>query len=135
MDLFAQRHCVFVLGRRRIDRVGHAILLALAEVVDQQVSRDGGYPGHEGPAFDVIGLQGAVHLDEDLLGEVLGVVARARKAIADVVDAPVVALHDLLPGSRVARNTAADQHGGDLRVFQLALPGTPGFLTRLVRQP
>ena len=73
------------------------------------------------PRSTSYGLQGAVHLNEDFLGEVLGIVARAGKSIADVVDAPVIALHNFLPRSRIARNTAAYQHGGDLRVFQLAL--------------
>ena len=40
----------------------------------------------------------------------------------------VVALHNLLPRSRVARDTAAYQHGGELRVFQTFHSlGTPGF--------
>src|SRR5580704_1376673 len=122
MDLFAQRHGIFVLGSRCIQRIGHAILLALAEVIDQQVSRDSGYPSHECPAFDIVGLKGTIHFNENFLGEILSIVARAGKAVADVVNAPVVALHDLLPRRGVARKTAAYQHGGDLRVFQSLAP-------------
>src|SRR6185369_3254488 len=73
------------------------------------------------------------HLDEDFLGEVLGVVARSGEAIADVVNAPVVALNDLLPGHDVAGYAATDQHGNDLGVFQPALPGTPGLPEALPR--
>src|SRR5713101_7444180 len=114
LDLVAQRHRVLVFGRGCVQRVGHAILLALAEVVHQQVAGDGGDPGHEGAALDVVGTQRTEHLDEDFLGKILGVVARTGEAIADVVDAPVVALHDFLPGHYVAGYAATDQHSNDL---------------------
>src|SRR3984885_15989937 len=123
-----------MLGSRCIQRIGHAILLAFAEVIDQQVARDGGYPSHERPSFDVVGLKGTIHFNENFLGEILGIVARAGKAIADVVNAPVVALHDLLPRRGVARKTAAYQHGGDLLVVQnLALLELPA--SQLRRMP
>ena len=78
-------------------------------MIDQQVAGNGGDPGHEGALTGVIGVESAVHLDEDFLGEVLGVVGVAGEAVADVVDAAVVALDDFLPGSGVSANAATDQ--------------------------
>ena len=70
----------------------------------------------------VIARKGAVHLDEDLLGEVLGIVGGAGEAVTDVVDAPIVSLHDFLPGGGVAGNTSPNQHRNDLDVFHLHSP-------------
>ena len=73
--------------------------------------------------FDVVvARKSAVHLDEDLLREVLGVVGGPSKAVADVVYPPVIGLHDFLPGSGVASDTAPDQHRNDLDVFHLRSP-------------
>src|ERR1700721_1999504 len=129
VDLLAKRHGIFVLRWRGVERVGHAVLLALAEVVNQEVSCDGGYPGHQRASLYIVRRKRPIHLNENLLGEVLSIVARARKSIANVVDASMIALHDFLPSSCVACDTAAYQHGGDLRVFQPCTPGTPGFAT------
>src|SRR5712692_7637972 len=84
---------------------------------------DGGHPGHECPAVHVIRIQGAIHLDEDLLGQIVGVVARPSEPVADVVDSPVITLDDLLPCRCVARNTATDQQSSHMGVFQVSLPG------------
>src|ERR1019366_5934599 len=117
-NLVAQGLRILVLGGHGIERIGQPVAFRLAEVVNQQVPRDGGYPGHERTLTRVIGGQGAVHLDKDLLGEVLGVLGIARKAVADVVDAPVVALNDLLPGRGVASNAATDKQSDNLGFFQ-----------------
>ncbi len=53
----------------------------------------------------------------------MGIVSRAGKAIADVIDASIVVLDDFFPGGGVAGDTAADKHRDDLEVFQPALPG------------
>jgi hypothetical protein len=66
----------------------------------------------------VVARERAIHLDEDFLREIFGVVGRSREAIADVIDTTVVGLDDFFPGSRVAGNTAADQHRDYLNVFQ-----------------
>ena len=50
--------------------------------------------------------------------------AVAGKAIADVVDAPVVALDDLLPGRSVAANAATDKQSDNLGFFQNRTPRT-----------
>ena len=96
-------------------------------MVHQKIAGNGGDPGHERAPLHIVGIQRAVHLDEDLLREVLGVIGRPREAIAGVIDSPVVALHNLLPGARIACDAATDQQGNGLCVFQPALPGTPGL--------
>src|SRR5581483_3587516 len=91
-------------------------------MVYQQISGDRTYPGDEGPFGMVVAGKSAVHLDEDLLGEVLGVVGRSRKSIANVVNTPGVSLHDFLPGGGVAGNTSPNQHRNDLDVLHLRSP-------------
>src|ERR1700677_87522 len=91
-------------------------------MIDQQVPRNRGYPGHERPLTGVIGIQCPVHLDKDLLGEVLGVLRIPRKAIADVINPPVIALDDLLPSRGVARNAATDQQSDNLGIVQKQAP-------------
>src|SRR5262249_54663494 len=117
-NLFAQRLGIFVFRGSCIQRIGHAVGFGLSEVIYQQVSGNRGYPGHERAFPALVCIQSAVHLDEDLLGEVLGVVSVARKAVADVVNAPVMALDDLFPSRRIAANTAANQQSDDLGFFQ-----------------
>jgi hydroxyethylthiazole kinase-like sugar kinase family protein len=92
-------------------------------MVDQKVAGHGCYPGHESTTLDVITTECAVHLDKDLLGQIVGVGARSGKAVANVVDATVVALDNLLPCHGVACNTATDQQSSHMGVFQVALPG------------
>ena len=109
-----------------IQRIRHSIALTLAEMVDQQISRDGGDPGHKRTLTGVIGTQGAVHLDKDFLGEVLCGFAVARKAVADVINAPVKALNDLLPGRGIATHAATDEQLNDLGFFQNQTPNLAG---------
>src|SRR5580704_9965348 len=129
LNLLTQGLRVLVSRGRRVERIGDAVLLGLAEVIDQQVAGDRRNPGDERSLRAVIARQRPVHLDEDFLGQVFGVVGRSGEAVADVVDAPVVGLNDFFPGSGVAGNTAADQHRNYLNVFQ---PCAPWEFTRYV---
>src|SRR5208283_2589352 len=70
----------------------------------------------------VITRKRAVHLDENFLGEVFGIVARSGKAVADVIYPAAIALDDFLPGGSVAGKTAPDQHRDHLDVFHLSSP-------------
>src|SRR2546430_1486298 len=124
-DLVTQRHSIFMLRNWSIQRFGHPVLFGLAKMINEQVAGDGRNPSHERCPPCVVRTQRAIHLDEDFLRKILGIVRRARETIADVIDSPVVALHNLLPGHRVASDTATDQHGNGLSVFQPSLPGTP----------
>ncbi len=47
LNLLTERLGVFMCGRGCVQRVGDAVLLGLAEVIDQQVAGDGGDPGDE----------------------------------------------------------------------------------------
>src|SRR5215470_7721418 len=110
-----------------VNGVRDPVLLGFAEVIDEEVAGHGGDPGHKGAALHVVGAERAVHLDEDFLGKVLGVVGGAGETVADVVDTAMVALDDLFPGDRVTGDAASDKSIDDLDVFQPALPRTPGF--------
>src|SRR5258708_34353497 len=87
-------------------------------MVHQQIAGDGCDPGHERSAFNVVRVEGAVHLDEALLGQILRIIARASKPVTDVVNAAIVPLDDFLPCGCVARNTATDQQSSHMGVFQ-----------------
>src|ERR1700751_582649 len=92
-----------------IDGVRDPVLLGFAEMVDEAIAGHGSDPGHEGAALDVVGAERAVHLDENFLGKVLGVVGGAGETVADVVDATMVALDDLFPGDGVTSDAASDE--------------------------
>src|SRR5947209_12674661 len=94
LDLLTQRLRILMRGRGRVQRVGDAVLLGLAEMIDQQIPRDGRNPGYERALRAVIARQRAVHLDKDFLRQVLGVVGGSRESVADVIDAPLVSLND-----------------------------------------
>jgi hypothetical protein len=104
--------------RRRIQRIRDPVALTFAEMVDQQVARNRSDPGHERTLARIVGIQGAVHLDKDLLGEVLRILGIPSKPVADVVYPPVIALHNLFPSRGIARNTATDQQSDNLGFFQ-----------------
>src|SRR5437879_2646726 len=106
LNLLREGLSVLMLGRGGVDGVGHPVLLGLAKVVDQQVTGDRRDPGDKGAFGVVVAGQRAVHLDEDLLGEVFGIVPGSGEAVADVVDTTVVGLNDFLPGGGIAANTA-----------------------------
>src|SRR6185437_1870269 len=76
--------CVAVKGH--IQRIGDAVLARAAEVIDQQVARQGGNPGLEAALVRVEAGKVAVELEEDLLRQVLGVCRRSRKPVADGID-------------------------------------------------
>ena len=82
-----------------------AALLSVRDLRVEFATRRGPLIALDGLSFDIAS------------GEVLGVVGRSGEAIANVVDASVVGLHDFLPGGGVAGNTSPNQHRDDLDVF------------------
>ena len=90
-------------------------------MVNQQVPGKGGEPGGEGPSSNVIGIEGAVNPDKDVLGEVLGIVRGVGETVTEVVDAAVVEADDLLPCGGIAGQASADQYPC-LRFFQTVPP-------------
>ncbi len=121
-DLLAKWLGIFMFGGRGIQRIRDPVALTLAEMVDQQVAGNGGDPGHKRTLARIICIESPVHLDKDLLGEVLRIVGVTSKPVADVVYPPVIALNDLLPSRGIARNTATDQQSDNLGFFQTRLP-------------
>ena len=69
--------------------------LLAAGLVEEEVGGDPVQPALEGAGG--VGRQRAEDADEDLLGEVLGVVAVAGQAVGEPVDAVGVLLDDLVP--------------------------------------
>ncbi len=85
------------LGRVLAERV-EADALAAADHVQEQVGGDPVQPALERAGG--VGGQRSEDPDEDLLGEILGVVLVARQTVGEPVDAGAVRLDDLLPGGR-----------------------------------
>src|ERR1019366_2394416 len=121
-DLLAQRLRVLMLGRRGIQGIRDSVAFAFAEMIDQQVAGNGRDPGHERALARIVGIQGAVHLDKDLLSEILRVAGIAGKAVADVVNPPVIALNDFFPSRGIAPNAATDEQSDNLGFFQNQTP-------------
>src|SRR2546421_316104 len=90
-------------------------------MVDQKIAGNRGEPCSKRALPDVIGAQSAIDLDKDVLGKVLGIVGRAGKPIAQVVDATAVKTHDLLPGCGIATQATANQEPG-LLIFHAVPP-------------
>src|SRR5262249_51777163 len=109
--------------RSRIQRIGQALLFGFAEVVNKEVASHSRDPSHEGPTIYIVRVERAIHLDENLLRQVLSIIWRSGKAITDVVDSPMITLDDLLPSGCVAGNAATDQQSSHLGIFQVLLPG------------
>jgi len=55
LNLLAQGLGVFVGGGRGVERIGDAVLLGFAEMIDQQIAGDGGDPGDERSLRAVVG--------------------------------------------------------------------------------
>ena len=78
-------------------------------MVDQQVARQRRNPCLEAALLGIEAVQIAVDLEEDVLGQVLGVAGRVGEAVADGVDTAVLAGNKLMPGVLLARNALADE--------------------------
>ena len=78
-------------------------------MIHQQIAGKRRDPGLEGTLGRVKTAQGAIELQKDLLGQVLGVRRGAGKAVADAVNAAVLGADKLLPGGRIAEKAMHDQ--------------------------
>ena len=74
--------------------------LLAAHLVEEEVGGDPVEPALEGAGR--VGRERAEDADEDLLGEVLGVVPVAGQPVGEAVDPVGVPLDDLLPGRRAS---------------------------------
>jgi hypothetical protein len=91
-------------------------------MIDQQIAGNRGYPSHERALTRVVCIQRPVHLDKDLLRKVLSILGIPGKAVADVINPPMKALHNLLPSRGIARNAATDQQSDNLGIIQNQTP-------------
>lgn len=93
------RECLTVLFATLggIHGVRKSFILSLAEVVHQKIPGDRRNPSIERGLACVKAGERSIHPNEDFLGQVLGVVSRPGKTVADVVDAPVKQFDDVLP--------------------------------------
>jgi hypothetical protein len=66
-------------------------------MIYQKVPGESGQPRSKCPFFNSIATHGAVKPDKYFLGQILGIIGRAGKPIAQVIDSPVVHTHNLLP--------------------------------------
>src|ERR1700730_2264994 len=110
--------------------VGGAFEAGTAEVVDEQVAGQRRNPGLEAAFEGVEAGEVLVELEEDVLGQVLGVTGRAGEAVADGIDAAMLRDDKLLPGLRVAGDALGKQLADGLllgllfrRALQLDLEG------------
>src|SRR5436305_8464472 len=87
-------------------------------MVHQQIAGQGGQPGGKCPFFNIIAAQSAVELDEDVLGQVLGVIRGVGKAVAEVINPAVVQADNLLPCRGVPAQASADKYPCLLLLFQ-----------------
>ena len=81
--------------------------LGPAVLVDEVVLGQGQEPGREVLA-EVVFRQGAVELEEDLLGPVLRLLAAAAELIGHVKDPPGVSVHKGFPGYLAAFQAVPD---------------------------
>ncbi len=109
------------LGRVLAEGVEADALLA-PDHVQEEVGGDAVQPALEGARR--VRRQGAEDADEDLLGEVLGVVLVSRQAVGESVDPAAVRTDDLLPRGRSPRLPV--RVGGEGRGLGLACGETGG---------
>ena len=94
-------------GRRRLEhdrvfRPSRPLLAAAAVVVDRVVARHGQQPRAERPVRLPVLVERLVHLDEDLLRQVLGLVDPPGEAVGEAEHLASVACDELPPGGLVA---------------------------------
>src|ERR1700722_5586234 len=94
-----------------VEGVAGPVKTGAAEVVDEEVSGQGGDPGLEAALLGVEAGEIFVELEEDVLGEVFCVGGGAGKTVADSVNTPVLGDDELLPGLRVTSHALAYQLG------------------------
>src|SRR6202051_3445372 len=132
-DLLAQWLRILVLRRHGIQRIRNSVAFGFAEMIDQQVPCDGSDPSHKRALARVIGIQSPVHLDKNLLGEVLSILRIPGKPVANAINPPVIPLNNLLPSRSIARNTATDQQSDNLGIIQNRLRKADASFSRFER--
>src|SRR5262249_2274066 len=130
----AGRLLVFDDGHGIVERIGDAVALGAAVMVDQKVARHAGHPSCKTAVGGAIATQGTVNPEEDILRQVFGFGAIAGKPITDVKDAARMATHKLLPGGAVSLEALLDQLGILLQ-RKVSLESTQASLRGPVKLP
>ena len=80
-------------------------------MIDQQVAGQGGDPGVEAALGRVEAAQVGVELDEDVLGQVFGVMGGGGETVAEAVYPALLGHHQLRPGPGIPIEAAPHQSG------------------------
>ena len=118
-----------LLEHQRVLVPARALLPPAAVVVDRVVPGERHQPGAEGPVRLAVLVERLVHLDEDLLRQVLGLVRLSREAIGEAEDFPRVGADELPPGSFVAATAPRQEVGvarGQKSLEARSIPATRG---------
>src|SRR3984885_2972517 len=94
-----------------VEGIAGAVQASAAKVIHQEITGKGRDPCLEAPLLGVEAGQILVELEEDLLGEVLGIGAGSGETVADGVDAAMLGDDQLLPGRGAACHPLAYQSG------------------------
>src|ERR1700728_218191 len=94
-----------------IERIGDPLLARAAKVINQQIARQGRDPGGEAALGRIESAQVGVDLDEDVLGQIFGIVRGSRESVAERVYPALLGGHQLRPRSGIAVEAALDQAG------------------------
>src|SRR5262249_20641586 len=103
------RFFLFEPGQGVVERVSDAVAFGPPVMVNEEVAGDASHPGGKAAVRRVVTPQRAVDAQEDILAQILGLVAIAGETVAQIVDSPRVPPHKLLPGRTVAREALLNQ--------------------------
>ena len=78
-------------------------------MVDDVISANTDHPGHERPRLRPVRIESSIHLHEDLLREIFGLVKSSREAVSQIVDPLVVLANYVFPGTVVAGQAPFNQ--------------------------
>src|SRR5487761_122089 len=92
-----------------LEGVGDTVVASPAVMIDQQIAGDAGEPCGKAAVGCAIARQGSVDAQKNLLAQVFGFGRIASEAITEIVDAPGMAVHKLLPCCTFSPEAALNQ--------------------------
>ena len=110
-EAIAHRGTVLFAVEGGVEGITGTVEAGAAKVIHQEITGEGRDPCLEAALLGVEAGQILVELEEDLLGEVLGIGAGSGETVADGVDAAMLGDDQLLPGLGVACHALAYQSG------------------------
>src|SRR5271154_4195562 len=88
-----------------LDRVREALATFSAVIIHEHIMRYGGQPRREGAVRRLVGRDGFVDAQENLLAQVLGFGAISGEPVAEAIDATRVTPHEFCPSRPLAADT------------------------------